>query len=178
MAAIIRDKFTADVHEPFVFFMTGGHINNLLLVHKWLPVAWQFLRLVRYVLTHPETGCLGGHVYLRVFPFGMMLHSYWRSFDDLEAFARSANQGHLSAWKHYMQHVAQNGAMAIYHEMYLTEPGKFEAVYGNSVPVGLSKAMGTAPIVGRHHNARGRINPHDESVSEEPLVPIPYPEVE
>lgn len=176
MSKMMREKFTADAKEPFVFFMTGGHVNNLLMVHKWLPVAWNFIKLVRYVTTHPETGCLGGQLYLRVFPFGMILHSYWRTFDDLEAFARNAEEGHLSAWKDYMQHVAENGAMAIYHEMYLVEPDKFEAIYGNSAPVGLAKAMGAIPVTGRQHHARGRINPEDESISEEPFVPIPEPD--
>jgi Monooxygenase af470-like len=176
MPKIMREKFTADVKEPFVFFMTGGHVNNLFMVHKWLPVVWNFIKLTRYVTTHPETGCLGGHLYFRVRPFGMILHSYWRSSEDLETFARSAEEGHLSVWENYMQHVSENRAMAIYHEMYLVEADKFKAIYINSTPVGLAKAMGAIPITSRQQHAHERINPKDESVSEEPLVPIPTPD--
>ncbi|MEP7286892.1 MAG: DUF4188 domain-containing protein [Chloroflexota bacterium] len=173
MATILREKFTANVKEPFVFFIVGGHINNVLRPDKWLPIVWQFVKLIRYVQTHPETGCLGGNTYLRIFPFGMIFQAYWRSYDDLEHWARSKSEGHLGAWQDYLNRIGWGGQLAIYHELYVVEPGKFEAVYGNSAPYGLSKAMGAVSITGRAHNARGRINPNDESVSEAPLIPLP-----
>jgi hypothetical protein len=172
MSQILREKFTANAQGPFIVFIVGGHVNNLLLAHKWLPVAWNFLKLTRYVTSHPETGCLAGHFYERILPFGFMFQSYWRSFEELETWSRSKEEGHLGAWTDYVRKLGLDGTLGIWHELYKIEPKSFETVYANSVPYGLSKAFGANPIVGRAHNARGRINPHDETVSTEPLIPL------
>ena len=164
-------KFTANAKEPLILFMIGGQVNNLLKIYKWFYIAWNYLAMIRWLNKHPESGYLSGHLYMRVFPFGMMLMSYWRSWDDLEAFARLKDGTHLKTWVRYMHDA--DSSMAIWHETYVIEPGKFEVVYGNTVPYGLSKATGAIPVEGRQHNGRGRLNPQDTSVSEEPLVPVP-----
>jgi hypothetical protein len=173
MSAVIHDKFTAQVDQPLVLFLVGGNVNNLLAVGHWFWIARAFLTLIAYLRKHPETGFLSGHLNLRIFPFGMMLQSYWRSFDDLERFARSNDQPHLKAWTRYIQESRKPGAMAIWHETYIIEPGKFEVIYGNTVPYGLSAATSPVIIHGRAHNARGRIDKNDKTVAEEPLVSIP-----
>ena len=175
MAQMIKDKFIAEIDEPVVVFLVGGHSNNILAVRHWFWIARSFLSLVRYLNTHPETGYLGGHVMYRLLPFGMILQSYWRSVDDLERFARSKDQPHLKAWTHFVRNVATTGALSIWHETYIAEPGKYEAVYGTMAPYGLA-ATPAARIVlptGRSHNMRGRINPQDEQISDEPLIPFP-----
>ncbi|NWF68636.1 MAG: DUF4188 domain-containing protein [Chloroflexi bacterium] len=172
MTAVIREKYTVQLDEARILFLVGGHANNVFAFWDWFWVARAFLNLIRYLRKHPDTGFLSGHLYLRVFPFGMMLQSYWRSFDDLEHFARAKNQPHLQAWTRYMQHTMKHGHMAIWHETYHIEPGKFEAVYGNSAPYGLAKNATVVLTHGRQHNARGRMNPQDQQVAEEPLIPI------
>jgi hypothetical protein len=164
-------KFTAQVDKPIVLFLIGGQVNNILRVYKWFYIAWAYLSMIRWLRQHPESGYLSGHLYLRVFPFGMMLMSYWRSWEDLEAFARFKDGTHLKTWVRYMHDA--DSSMAIWHETYAIEPGKFEVVYGNTVPYGLSKATHPIPVSGRQHNGRGRLNPDDMTVSEAPLVPLP-----
>ncbi len=173
MAKLIDRKFMAEIDEPVVVFLIGGHSNNILAVRQWSWVAFSFIRMIRYLTTHPETGCLGGHTYYRSFPFGMLFLSYWRSFDDLEHFARSKDEAHIKAWGRFIRETLNTKTMAIWHETYLIEPGKFEAVYGSSVPYGLSAVARIAYPTGRDHNARGRINPQDETVSSDPLIPMP-----
>lgn len=175
MAALIKDKFVAEIDEPVVVFLVGGHVNNVLAVHHWFWVAYAFIRMIRYLTTHPETGCYGGHTLYRLFPFGMTFQSYWRSVTDLERFARTQDEPHLRAWTKFIRSTGQSGAMSIWHETYIVEPGKYEAVYGYMAPYGLA-ATPPARIIkpsGRNHNMRGRINPQDETVSDEPLVPLP-----
>ena len=133
-------KFTADVKEPLILFTIGGQVNNLLKVYKWFYIAWNYLAMIRWLGKHPESGYLNGHLYMRVFPFGMMLMSYWRSWDDLEQFARFKEGTHLKTWVRYMRNA--DPSLAIWHETYVIEPGKFEVVYGNCAPYGLSKATG------------------------------------
>lgn len=164
-------KFTADVKEPVTLFLIGGQVNNVLKIHKWFYIAWSYLAMIRWLRRHPESGYLNGHIYMRIFPFGMLLMSYWRSWDDLEKFARLKDGTHLKTWMRFVQSADQS--MDIWHETYAIEPGKFEVVYGGLAPYGLSKAVGPKPIQGRLHNGRGRLNPDDPTVSEEPLVPIP-----
>jgi hypothetical protein len=95
MASTIRDKFTVHMDEPRVLFLVGGHSNTVLAVRDWFWIARAFLNLISYLRKHPETGFLSGHIYLRIFPFGAMLQSYWRSFEDLERFACTKDQPHL-----------------------------------------------------------------------------------
>ena len=169
--AQINGKFTAEVEQPLVLFIIGGQVNNMLKVYKWFYIAWAYFSMIRWLRKHPETGYLSGHLYGRVFPFGVLLLSYWRSWDDLEAFARFKDGTHLKAWVRYIREA--DTSMAIWHETYMIEPGKFEVLYGNSMPYGLSKATRAIPVSGRQHNGRGRLNPDDVSVSAEPLVPVP-----
>jgi hypothetical protein len=39
MSEIFRGRYTAQVEGPFVVFIIGMRINQMLAVHKWLPVA-------------------------------------------------------------------------------------------------------------------------------------------
>lgn len=172
--AIRRGKFIVELDEPVVLFIVSGQVNNWLKIYRWFYIPINFLRMVYWLHRHPESGCLNGHVYLRIFPFGMLLLSYWRSWDDLEAFARGKDGTHLASWQRYFRDA--DDSMAIWHETYLVEPGKFEAVYGNIGPYALGKVGRIETPKGRKHNGRGRLNPEDASVSDEPLIPLPYNE--
>lgn len=64
---------------------------------------------------------------------------YWRSMEQLLAYATSREAGHLPAWKAFNQAVGTNGAVSIWHETYGISPGCFESVYGNLPPFRLAR---------------------------------------
>ena len=69
--------------------------------------------------------------------------TYWRSIEDLHAYARSRTAAHLPAWKAFNATVGTNGDVGIWHETYRSRPGDYENVYVNMPPFGLASA-GTA----------------------------------
>ncbi len=93
---------------------------------------------------------------------------YWRSFDDLERFARDKQEPHLSAWKRFNQAVGTDGSVGIWHETYQVAAGQYEAVYGNMPVSGLAKATTHLPATGRRETARRRMGGESE-----PAVPTP-----
>jgi len=107
--------------------------------------------MLKYLTEHPEKGLLGYETY------GLMMNvQYWRSFEDLERFARDDSDPHLSVWRTYWKRVGKQPRSGIWHETYLVRAGEYEAVYGNMPPHGLAKASEVVPI-GADSSARGRL---------------------
>src|SRR5437870_1576643 len=115
-------KMTAEMDGEFVVFLIGMRINRPWKIHKWLPVFLAMPRMLRELSRHPELGLLG----YQAFP-GIIVQ-YWRSFDDLEGYARGDHH-HLSAWRSFNRRVgAGSGDVGIWHETYRVGPGQYEAV--------------------------------------------------
>jgi hypothetical protein len=55
--------------------------------------------MIETLTRHPEKGFPGAESFL--FWRGIMLLQYWRSFDDLDRFARSPADPHLEAWDRF-----------------------------------------------------------------------------
>ena len=83
---------------------------------------------------------------------------YWRSFEDLERYARSKDQEHLPAWKAFNRAMKGNRDVGIWHETYRIRPGAYETVYNNMPLFGLAKATQMVPAVGKWESAAGRLN--------------------
>lgn len=87
-----------------------------------------------------------------------MLIQYWRSFEDLEKFAREPSDPHLAAWKKFNRAVGPEGTVGIWHKTFLVQPDQFESVYGNMPAFGLSAAVEHVEAVGRRQTARLRLS--------------------
>ena len=167
MAQVIPGRHTAQVEEPFVVFLIGMRVNRVLAVNKWLPVGRAMGSMLSTLYQNQEKGFLGGQTFFYWRGVGMV--QYWRSFDDLEHFARNASDPHLPAWRWYNRAVAAGGTVGIWHETYMVEPGRYEAVYGNMPVWGLASATTHVPAVGRRETARQRTGGNNE-----PAVPSPH----
>ncbi len=167
MAKVVPGRFTAQTDQPFVVFLIGMRINNLRAVRKWLPTLLAMAPMLRELFTHPEKGMLGARTY-----FGwrqVMVVQYWRSFEDLERFARSADDPHFPAWKRFNARVGyKDGAVGIWHESFLVQSGQYECLYGNMPVFGLAAATRHVPARGRLETARQRLGGQNE-----PAVPAP-----
>src|SRR6266487_822445 len=95
MAKVIPGRYTAQTEEPFVVFLIGMRINKFFAFRKWVPVARAMGPMLRTLYQHPEKGFLGGEFYFNL--RGPVLIQYWRSFEDLEKFARDKSDLHLNA---------------------------------------------------------------------------------
>jgi hypothetical protein len=91
---------------------------------------------------------------------------YWRSFEQLETYARDPDQLHWPAWITFNKRIAKSrGDVGIWHETYRVRSGEYECIYSGMPPFGLAKASAQAEIVGHLESARGRLEPHDRAAS-------------
>src|SRR5207247_6528592 len=88
----LHPKMAGELEGEFVVFLIGMRINRPWKVHKWLPVFLGMPRMLKELQNRPESGFLGHTMGLPV------MVQYWRSFEDLEAYARANDQSHLPAW--------------------------------------------------------------------------------
>ena len=165
MAQVIPGRFTARTDEPFVVFIIGMRINRPLAIGKWLPTVRAMGPMLKELYSHPEKGFLGGEF----FRWGPAIVQYWRSFEDLEKFARNPDDPHLPAWQRFNSSVGSDGSVGIFHETFIVGRGNYEAVYSNMPVFGLGKATEHVRAVGGRETARRRLMRGEN----EPAVPSP-----
>ncbi len=169
MSAVINDRYTTQIDQSFVVFLVGMRVNKFFAFRKWMQVANAFPQMLNVLQSHPEKGYLGGEQFFRFFPLTTILVSYWRSFEDLERFARDKSDPHLEAWRRFNREIGYaDGTVGVWHETYAVEPGRYEALYGNMPLFGLAKAtQKVLPVhAGPIRDARGRLKGHPEPVPE------------
>jgi hypothetical protein len=151
MDAIIPDRMAAEIEGDFVVFIIGMRINKPWKVHKWFPVFLGMPRMLKELKRQPESGFLGS------ISGGLLVVQYWRSFEDLEAYARSHDGLHWPAWVAFNKRMTKSrGDVGIWHETYLVRAGEYEAIYSGMPRTGLGKAGKLVPASGRKESARGR----------------------
>ncbi len=134
---IHRGRFTASLESNFVVFLIGMRINRPLMVHKWLPVATSMPRMLKELCARPDLGFLHAEAW---FGRTIIFLQYWRSMEQLLAYATNREAEHLPAWKAFNRSVGADGTVGIWHETYAVSPGSYETVYVNMPPFGLGKA--------------------------------------
>lgn len=164
MSPLFPGRYSAQIDGSFVVFLIGMRVNRLLAVHKWLPVARAMGPMVEHLLAHKELGLLHAQPFL--YWRGAALVQYWRSFEQLEHFARDPALNHLEPWKRFNRAVGADGSVGIWHETYQVQAGQYECVYGNMPPFGLAVAGQHLPAVGKRETARRRMG-----LQGEPAVP-------
>ena len=152
MATVAAKRVTAKIEGDFVVFLIGMRINKFWKLHKWLPVFQAMPQMIRELERHPESGFLG-----HIMSLGVIVQ-YWRSFEQLEAYARDANQLHWPAWVAFNKSVGKSrDDVGIGHETYRVRAGEYECVYSGMPTFGLAKASATVDAVGPMESARGRL---------------------
>ena len=155
MAQINKERMTAKTNEEFVVFLIGMRINKLWKIHKWLPVSLAMPKMINELYKNPDIGLISHEQW---FGRTTIMVQYWKSFEHLEAYAKSKTGKHLPAWAEFNKNIGSNGDVGIWHETYLSKPGAFESVYNNMPAFGLAKATNCVPAVGRYKTANDRIN--------------------
>jgi hypothetical protein len=133
-------------------------INKPWLVHKWLPVFTAMPRMLRELKDKRDAGLLG---YYNAFitPLMPMVVQYWRSFEDLEEYARNPDSRHWPAWVAFNKAVASNGEVGIWHETFKVAAGQYESIYNNMPVFGLGSLYSLQDATGERESAAARIGP-------------------
>lgn len=166
MAQVIPGRFTAQHNETFVVFLIGMRVNKFFALRKWIMVARAMGPMLRTLYQHPEKGFLGAQTFLNW--RGVTVMQYWRSFEELERFARDKDDPHLEAWRRFNKRIGTDGSVGIWHESYLIEAGKYECIYNNMPVSGLAAATTHVPATGRRETARRRLGGENT-----PALPTP-----
>ncbi len=135
-------------------FLIGMRFNKPWKIHKWLPVLLAMPRMLRELGQKPELGFLGHHLWLGR---TTMVLQYWRSLDQLYAYAKNRDAAHLPAWAAFNRAIGKSGDVGVWHETYRTREGDYETIYVNMPSFGLAKATSAVSVSGRRESAAGRI---------------------
>lgn len=168
MAEVLKGRHMADLSDTgdeIVVFLIGMRVNKPWKISSWWPVLTAMPRMLSYLQRHPEKGLLGYRQALLPAP---MLVQYWRSFADLEGFARDQADPHLEPWRQFNRRVGASGDVGIWHETYRVHTTDIETIYGNMPPTGLAGALGAIPIPRGRDSAAARIGARDV---DEPALP-------
>ena len=164
MAHIFPGRYAAQSDAPFVVFLIGMRVNRLLALRRWIRVARAMPPMIAELKRDPSLGLM--HAEFFVYWRGVGVVQYWRSFDQLHAYAYAKNAAHLPAWAEFNRRIGGDGSVGIWHETYTVSPGQFETIYANMPRFGLSRAVEHTVVTGRLDGARLRIGRPDPAESQ------------
>ncbi|PTQ89747.1 DUF4188 domain-containing protein [Agitococcus lubricus] len=151
---IKQERLSTTLEGDFVVFLIGMRINNPLLIHKWLPVARAMPRMLEELRRQPELGLLHADMW---FARNILVVQYWRSIEQLLAYAKNKEAEHLPAWRLFNKTIGTDGTVGIWHETYKVSAGNYENVYVNMPPFGLGKVGILQPATHGRESAAGRL---------------------
>lgn len=124
--------------EDVVVFLIGMRFNRWRKVRSWFPAFVGMPRMLAELAAHPEDGLLGARTYWsgRV----LMVVQYWRSAEQLGAYARRSDRAHAPAWSRFNRTAARTGDVGVFHETYVVPREQVESRYLNMPPFGLGAA--------------------------------------
>ncbi len=137
---VFAGRVSADLPDGTVIFLIGMRINRPLLVHRWLPPFMAMPRMIRELTAQPERGFLGARTWLS--GRNVMVQQYWRSMDDLMAYAHAREAEHLPAWRAFNRRIGTDGTVGIWHEAHAVRADESHVVYRNMPAFGLGAAVG------------------------------------
>jgi len=123
MTEIKSERLAAQIEGDFVVFLIGARVNNWWRVRDVIWFSKTMPKMLKELSALPssETGFLGFQT------LGMLVNvQYWRSFEHLEAYARSKDREHFPEWIEFNRRFQnRRGDVAIWHETYLVKNGAY-----------------------------------------------------
>jgi hypothetical protein len=152
---VVPERMTGVVDGDFAVFLIGMRINKPWKVHRWLPAFLAMPKMLRELSQKPELGLMGAR--LTVGADGPTVIQYWRSTEQLIAYARATDANHLPAWRAFSKAVGTSGDVGIWHETFVVSAGGYESFYANMPRFGLAQAGAHRPIAERGGTAKQRL---------------------
>lgn len=158
-------RHAANVEGDFVVFLIGFRINKPWQLRRWFPVLRAMRPMIRELEAAPERGMLSAHLGWMFGGFAYV--QYWRSFEQLEAYARDRDAEHLPAWVRFNRRIRGTTAVGVFHETYRVRAGEYEGVYVDLPRTGLANAGEHVPVGSASTAARrlGREDPDGPPVA-------------
>lgn len=161
MAQLPHGRWTVDVDGDFVVFLIGFRASPSWKIAKALPLLATMPRMLADLSKDPSKGLLG---YRGGSPFAPIIQ-YWRSFEDLERFARSPDDRHAQVWREWFRRAQHlNPSVGIWHETYKVRAGEYEAIYQGVAEGSGLLAAGAPRLLGSSSRAARRIGTTESDV--------------
>ncbi len=144
-----RQTVDLSAYPDLVVIYLGMRVNALFGVKTLLGFG---PRIAKSVQAAPDGLLLHENLIFSLFPPHAGMRQYWRDFDSLERWARSAP--HREWWRAFLR---DSGGTGFWHEAYFMRGG-MEAVYVDMVnATGFLAFAPPAPACGTMFSARGRV---------------------
>jgi heme-degrading monooxygenase HmoA len=153
-------------HEgELAVFLIGMRVNRWWRIDQWLPAAASMPRMLKELYAEKAAAERGkgehpgflGHRLL-IGGAGITVVQYWRTVEDIYAYAASADHEHRPAWAAFNARARRSpGVVGIWHETFAVPAGGHESIYVSMPPTGLAAATTVVPVARRGETARERI---------------------
>jgi hypothetical protein len=110
-------------------------------------------KMIKELYSNKELGLLHHEMW---FGRTVILIQYWRSKEQLLAYAKNKDAQHLPAWKAFNKSIGSSGDVGIWHETYQATNGTYENIYVNMPAFGLGKAGILEPVGKARETAQQR----------------------
>ena len=153
-------RMMAEIEGDFAVFLIGMKLKRPWKLHRWLPLALSMGRMLKELRETEGSGFLGAVPGLPVTVV------YWRSDDELEAWARNPGGSHWRAMAEFNRSLVEAGGdVGFWHETYLVRHRQYEAVYTGMPPFGLGAASRLVPVTPQRASARQRLKRRNTSTA-------------
>jgi hypothetical protein len=152
----LNRRLTAKLDGDFVVFLIGARLNRWWRLPGHLWFLGTMPRMLKELEGNPASGFLGYQSLSLT-----TVVQYWRSLEQLVAYARNRDQAHYPAWVKFNKAIGSNGDIGIWHETFLVRAGEYEAIYNNMPLHGLGKVGTQLDAVGARATASGRLGRSD-----------------
>lgn len=151
--------------DDVVIFNIGMTVRSPLRADLWGPVFVAMPRMLRELQQNKDAAARGEADdlgFLGAVPMfgtgGPWVTQYWRSPEQLYAYAAKPDAAHLPAWRAFNRAARKHpGAVGIWHETYVVPASNIETFYGQGGVVGLGRFTGTVDVRHRGRTARERL---------------------
>ncbi|OFE16711.1 hypothetical protein BA895_03795 [Humibacillus sp. DSM 29435] len=140
-------------------FLIGLRVNRPWRPDLWMPTFAAMGPMITELYTAkaaaergegPHPGFLSHRTLVAL--GGPTLVQYWRSVEDIYAYAHAPERHHRPAWlDFYRRSKGSGGAVGIWHETYAVPAGSAESLYVDMPLIGLAAAFGPVEASGRQH---------------------------
>ena len=166
MAGVERRTVDLSAYPDLIVIYLGMRINALAGIKRVLGLGPQ---IAESVAAKPDGLLLHEDLIFSLFPPHLGMRQYWRDFESLERWTRSAP--HREWWKNFLR---ESGGTGFWHETYSIRGG-IEAIYDDMPKaIGMMKFAPLSPARGTIFSARQRLRREE---AETPPGPAPETEL-
>jgi hypothetical protein len=159
------NRFTHAYGGSLALFLVGVRIHKPWRVGVVGPTMAAMPRMLRELEDNAAAaergeadhlGFLGART--MVDGLGATTVQWWRSVEDVYAYAAAPSLEHRPAWRRFSEYARKDpGAVTIWHETYAVPAGAHESVYAGPLAFGLGALAGVVPVARRGERARERM---------------------